>query len=99
MWVFCLLKLFQYTDPDQFTTFVEPSAGNGSFLHLFPNYCDPDTQLLGFDIEPQADDIIKMDFLTLDQKTTTKYKLDDPDKIIFGTDYPFVSIDKIIQET
>ncbi len=47
---------------------VEPSAGNGSFLNQIPdNY-----EKIGMDIEPHAIDIQKEDFLTWKPPTTTK---------------------------
>jgi hypothetical protein len=39
---------------------VEPSAGNGSFLHNISSTFEK----IGFDIEPKAPDIIKQDYLT-----------------------------------
>jgi hypothetical protein len=39
---------------------IEPSAGNGSFLHNVPNSYSK----LGFDIEPKSDDIQRHDFLS-----------------------------------
>jgi hypothetical protein len=38
---------------------VEPSAGNGAFLHHIP----PTYEKVGLDIEPKANDIIKQDYL------------------------------------
>lgn len=47
---------------------VEPSAGNGSFLNQIPdNY-----EKIGMDIEPNAENIQKEDFLTWKPPTTTK---------------------------
>lgn len=39
-------------------TFIEPSAGNGSFLKILPS-----DRRIGLDIEPKFDEIIKQDFL------------------------------------
>lgn len=38
---------------------VEPSAGNGSFLHNIPNF-----KKIGIDLDPKSKDIIKHDYLT-----------------------------------
>ena len=38
---------------------VEPSAGNGSFLHNIPSSFEK----IGLDLEPKADDILKQDYL------------------------------------
>jgi hypothetical protein len=50
---------------------IEPSAGNGAFLHNIPY------EKIGIDLEPKATDIIKQDYLTW---SPPKYK----DIIIFG---------------
>lgn len=39
---------------------IEPSAGNGAFLHNIPK----EFQKIGIDIDPKANDIIKEDYLT-----------------------------------
>ena len=39
---------------------IEPSAGNGAFLHNIPETCDK----IGIDIDPRAANILKQDFLT-----------------------------------
>jgi len=44
---------------ENITQWLEPSAGNGVFLPHLENY-------LAYDIEPDADGIIKQDYLTLD---------------------------------
>ena len=50
---------------------IEPSAGNGSFINciktMFTNY-------QFYDIEPENDEIIKQDYLTLDFHTLNKWK-------------------------
>ena len=38
---------------------VEPSAGNGVFLHNLPPTCER----IGLDIDPKADDILQQDYL------------------------------------
>ncbi len=52
---------------------IEPSAGNGSFLHQLPS----SFQKIGIDIEPSAKDIIKQDYL---QWTPPSH----PNIIVFG---------------
>lgn len=52
-------------DIDQYT-FIEPSAGDGSFLKLLPKGS------IGLDIEPRSDGIQKQDYLTWTPTDTTK---------------------------
>lgn len=52
---------------------VEPSAGNGAFLHNIP----PSFQKVGVDLEPKANDIIKQDYLEWSPPPNT-------DIIVFG---------------
>lgn len=52
---------------------VEPSAGNGAFLHNIPFSCEK----IGIDLEPKANDIIKYDYLKWSPPK-------DKDIIIFG---------------
>ena len=47
-----------YGDVEEEYTYIEPSAGNGSFLTLLPS-----DRRIGFDIEPRHKEIIKQDFL------------------------------------
>lgn len=48
---------------------IEPSAGNGAFLHNIPNTYDK----FGIDIDPRATNILKQDFLTwMPPSSTTK---------------------------
>ena len=46
------------TDTDKEYTFIEPSAGDGSFLDILP------TGSIGLDIEPRSTEIQKQDYLT-----------------------------------
>lgn len=55
---------------------IEPSAGNGAFLNLFPN-----NKRLGIDINPMSDEIIKQDYL--------KYNLPANEKVIVMGNPPF----------
>lgn len=52
---------------------VEPSAGNGSFLHQIPSSYDR----LGLDLDPKAEDILQQDFLQWNPP-------ENKDIIIFG---------------
>jgi hypothetical protein len=59
---YCIHKLYEILD-SKYTNiyidyFIEPSAGNGSFIKFLDNY-------IAFDIEPQGENIIKSDFLLL----------------------------------
>jgi hypothetical protein len=47
-------------------TFIEPSAGDGSFLHILPN------EPIGLDIEPRSTGIQRQDYLTWKPTDTTK---------------------------
>tara|TARA_B100001063_G_C16757720_1_gene554138 strand:+ start:705 stop:1958 length:1254 start_codon:yes stop_codon:yes gene_type:complete len=59
--------LKKYKDDEKYT-FIEPSAGNGSFLEILPN-----NQRIGLDIEPKMNEIIKQDYLTWYPSETKKY--------------------------
>lgn len=59
-------RLIEYFNLDEFDLIIEPSAGNGSFSKQIPN-------CVAYDIEPEADGIIKQDFLKL-ELDRTKYK-------------------------
>lgn len=49
--------LEKYKDYENYT-FIEPSAGNGSFLKILPN-----DKRIGLDIEPKFNEILKQDYL------------------------------------
>lgn len=51
--------------------FLEPCAGNGSFLDGLKDFGITDVE--SFDIEPEREDIIKADFLELDLPKTNNY--------------------------
>ena len=72
-------KLDDFVSLNSFSFIIEPSAGDGSFIT--PLYdLDIDPEILGFDIDPKHQDIIKLDFLTFDPK---KYKIpSDKDKTL-----------------
>ena len=74
----CFQKFIDIVGPDFF--FVEPSAGNGSFLDVISG-----TNKIGFDIKPERSDIIGIDFL---KKSIKKY-LPEGKKIAFIGNPPF----------
>lgn len=49
--------LNKYNDYEKYT-FIEPSAGNGSFLEILPS-----DKRIGFDVEPRLNEIVKQDYL------------------------------------
>lgn len=49
---------YEVIGKDNITEIIEPSAGSGNFSHQIEN-------CIAYDIEPEADDIIKQDFLQL----------------------------------
>lgn len=50
--------LEKYKDTDKEYSFIEPSAGNGSFLKILPS-----DRRIGLDIEPRFGEIIKQDYI------------------------------------
>lgn len=69
---YCYSKFLEiilgYSEDESDYTFIEPSAGNGSFLKLFP--CD---RRMGFDIEPKLDEIKEQDYLCWEPEQENKY--------------------------
>lgn len=69
---YCYLKftevLEKYKDAENKYTFIEPSAGNGSFLKILPI-----TKRIGLDIEPKFGEILKQDYLTWNPSENKKY--------------------------
>ncbi len=55
----CIDKVFEIYDKLMFDLIIEPSAGNGSFLNQLDH-----NNVIGIDISPGADNILKMDFLS-----------------------------------
>ena len=53
---YCVNKVKEYFDFDDFDLFLEPSAGNGSFYNLLPSNKE------GVDLDPKISGIIKSDF-------------------------------------
>ncbi len=60
---YCTDSLMHYLEKEDVNindyTFIEPSAGNGSFLNLLPK-----NKRIGLDIAPLSDEIIQVDFLS-----------------------------------
>lgn len=54
-------------------TFIEPSAGDGSFYNIMPTM-----QRVGVDIEPKCDGVIQSDFLTWSPDTTKNICVGNP---------------------
>lgn len=55
----CIHKIYECVDQPETYQWIEPSAGNGAFLHALPAAIDK----IGIDIEPKSPDIIQADFL------------------------------------
>lgn len=59
---YCFSKFIEiikeYGDSERNYTFIEPSAGNGSFLDILP-----EDRRIGFDIEPKKNEIKQQDYL------------------------------------
>lgn len=68
----CIASILEIVPESIDYTWIEPSAGNGSFFHNAP----PTVKKVGIDLEPGADDIILYDFL--------KWEAPAEDIIIFG---------------
>lgn len=73
---YCYSKFLEiitkYGDYEKDFTYIEPSAGDGSFLNVLPK-----DYRIGFDIEPRNNEIIKQDYLEWFPVETKKY-------IVFG---------------
>lgn len=61
----CWDKFTELVNPDSYV-FIEPSAGDGSFMKILPSGS------IGLDIEPRAENIIKQDYLTWKPSDMTK---------------------------
>jgi predicted RNA methylase len=61
----CIKYFFDTIKPLEEDIILEPSAGNGSFSNQLKN---EKNKIIGYDILPESDDIIKQDFLKLDIK-------------------------------
>jgi hypothetical protein len=71
----CIRRIIQSVPITKHYLWIEPSAGNGSFLHNIP----ASFEKIGLDIEPMATDICKQDYLLWTPPTTT-----NKDIIVFG---------------
>jgi hypothetical protein len=69
----CIQRIINLLPVTSDYLWVEPSAGNGAFLHNIP----PSFQKVGVDLEPKAKDIIKQDYLEWSPPSNT-------DIIVFG---------------
>jgi hypothetical protein len=58
----------KYGDDETSYTYIEPSAGNGTFLYLLD-----ESRRIGMDIEPRGNNIMKKDFLDWVPSTSDKY--------------------------
>lgn len=65
---YLLEKVKQNVDIDAFDILFEPSAGKGSFFHLFD-----EEKRIGIDIDPKGDDIEKMNFFDYEPIPEKKY--------------------------
>ena len=69
---YCYSKFIEiitkYKDLEKDYTFIEPSAGNGSFLKILPT-----NHRIGLDIEPKFHEIINQDFLDWHPTENLKY--------------------------
>jgi len=73
---YCYSKFIEiikkYNDSEKDYTFIEPSAGNGVFLKMFP-----EGRRIGLDIEPKFNEIQKQDYLDWEPIEDKKY-------VVFG---------------
>ena len=54
---YCIDKTYEIIGQDNISEIIEPSAGNGSFSNQL--------NCIAYDIEPENNEIIKQDYLTL----------------------------------
>jgi hypothetical protein len=59
----CIENIKKYVIPNDFDVIIEPSAGNGAFITGIKSLT---YNQIFYDIEPENEEIIKQDFLTLD---------------------------------
>ena len=60
-------ECIKFLNFNEFDCIIEPSAGSGNFLQFLPHF-------FAYDIEPEGNNIIKADWLTLDKKQFNQYK-------------------------
>jgi hypothetical protein len=63
---FCIQEFQKHIPIQENDVLIEPSAGNGSFLHHFYSM-NLSKNIFGYDIEPEHEKIVKQDFLELDE--------------------------------
>ena len=66
----CIENIKKYVIPNDFDVIIEPSAGNGAFIAGIKSLT---YNQIFYDIEPENEEIIKQDFLTLDIRETGLY--------------------------
>jgi hypothetical protein len=64
----CITLILQHIPHANECTWLEPSAGNGAFLHNVP----PIVKKMGIDLDPQSQDIMKHDYLKWSPDETMK---------------------------
>lgn len=72
----CIARILQHVPHATECTWVEPSAGNGAFLHNVPPCI---THKIGIDLDPQSPDILKHDYLKWSPDATMT-----PPILVFG---------------
>ncbi len=60
-------KVCNFYEMDDYSLILEPSAGSGSFFNLFPK-----NKRIGLDLDPQCDEVQKMDFFDYVPPTGSK---------------------------
>ncbi len=63
----CVQQILRHLPSMEHTVWVEPSAGNGSFLRAIP----PNITTIGLDIEPEQKEIMKQDYLEWSPPSST----------------------------
>ena len=71
--------LTEYKDSEGKYYYIEPSAGNGNFLKIFP-----ENRRMGLDIEPKNDEIIKTDYLSWTPQDKYKNSDNKIGYVVFG---------------
>ena len=66
----CIENIKKYVIPNDFDVIIEPSAGNGAFIAGIKSLT---YNQIFYDIEPENEEIIKQNFLTLDIRETGLY--------------------------
>lgn len=66
--LYCVNKVKEFYDEDDFDVILEPSAGKGAFYQYLS-----EQKRMGIDIEPKCDGVAKQDFLTFEFDASKKY--------------------------